>query len=550
MDENINRDQELNVGEAMRQRMASQTQEAKHGDVVVGEDGVKGIVIDQEHVMREQTRIPQIDTIESYLSDMDKRIEQAKNRNIDAAIMDNASNESDAATLKAFNPHSQDAISIKEVAEQFAKFEPTANGLAPAGSKEARDYAAKKAALERGDVVLPDELPENSKQINVEPHMVEPAQSVPDYAEPQNKPVDSVQFNVPADKVDTFITTLSKDEREKVEHTTTIVINEIKELQIPTATRKITSLEEYKRVAPRPIEPEVLECVMPNSGYVAYFKGCGAMRMASIIPDMATDEIDYAKRYHFMYECLVSTSIGKLSRQEFIARTSVNDINIALYTILRASDPDECEIMLTCGDPDCGKEYTVKYRLSQLLDTDSISDSMGEFIDEIVRAKDIRETARTVHESSPVMTAKYIQIDTKDVAGNAESVIIEMKSPDGILTIERTPEMKRIMQTYSSFIVGFLMYIPKIYVTCIITGETEPATYEITDIDTIAEKIMNMNNDSIQAISKCIQDLREFNPVKFSFKGDYRCPHCGRQEHKVPCTVDSLIFYKVGQAIQ
>lgn len=548
MDENIKRDETMNVGDAMRQRM-SQTEDLKHGDIVTDESGVKGIVIDQEHVLREQTRIPQIDAIENYLDNMDKRIAEAKARNIDGAITQDTNGDTDEASLKSFNKHSQDAISIKEVAEKFAAFEPTATGLAPVGSKEAKDYAEKKAALERGDVVLPNKLPDNTQPTptHVTPDMVE------DHAMTIQEPVqtgDTVQFNVPSDKVDTFVTTLSKDEREKIEHTTTIVINEIKELNIPTTTRKITSIDEYKRVAPRPIEPEIMECVMVNSGYIAYFKGCGSMKMATIIPDLGEDDIDYAKRYQFMYDCLVTTSIGKMSRQEFISRTSVNDINVALFTILRASDPDDSEIMLTCGDPDCRKEYTVKYKLSQLVDVDSVTEDMGEFMDEIVAAKDIRDKARAVHASSPVMMAKYIQIDTKDVNGNKESIIIEMKPTDGTLVIDRAPHLRRIVESYSRFIVGFLLYIPKIYITCTIQGETTPATYEVTDMDVIAEKIMSLNNESIQAIGKAIQDMKEFNPVTFSFKGKYRCPHCGREETKVPCTVDSLIFYKVGQAIQ
>jgi hypothetical protein len=183
--------------------------------------------------------------------------------------------------------------------------------------------------------------------------------------------------------------------------------------------------------------------------------------------------------------------------------------------------------------------------MSQLIDTDNITEELSGQIQNIVDARNLESTAKKVHEESPVMLRKYMQVESPE-----KTVVIELKSPDGTIAIERYPQLERIAKTYSRFILGLLMYVPKVYLTFKLANEVEARTYEVTDPYVIAETLGELNEESVRAIANVIENMKEYPSVTYSFKGQYSCPHCGRVETSVPCDVDTLIFFRVQKAIQ
>lgn len=541
VDNNITRDTTMNVTELMNQRNAQLEQQAepKHGDYVPGENGeVGGILIDSHEQMRQATEAPQISDIKKYIANQNDQINRLRAGESPATVM----GETDAKySEREVSERSgvTDKIEIDKVRKAFEGFEMSANGLAPAGSPAAKEFQRKMEDLESGKVNLED-YRDVKPQYQTE---VQPRQVYESAEYTQSEP-EVVQFNVDSNNVKNFISTLNKSDRQRIQKASTIVVNEIKTLKIPTTTRVINSMSEYKRIAPRSIFADTVDCVLPNSGYVATVKGCGALAMAVLMPEM-TNTPDFSKRYQFCYDNLVTTSIGKLSLQEFIANTSMYDLNILLFNILRASEADEQTVTLTCGATSCAKDYDVKYKVSELLDTDNIDEKLSAQIEGIVKARDIVENAKTKHSESPVMNAKYMQVEYPD-----KTVIVELKSPDGTIAIERMPMMSEIAKQYSAFFVGLLMFIPRVYVTFTMDGEKEPATYEIVDPTVIAETIGELNDASIQAMSNIINEMENYDSMTYSFKGQYTCPHCGRVETRVPCEVERLIFFRVQKAMQ
>ena len=542
MNQNITQDSTMDVRAMMAQRQSelASNDEYKHGDYVPGVDGeVGGFLIDSEEQLRQATEVPQINDIKKYISNQQDQIKRIQNGESPQAVLDLDEGSNVTEDINTKTARVTDAPELKKVRDAFASMEMTATGLAKAGSPEAEEYKRKMEALERGEVNLEDYRNVQQQQNRVHPEVYNtPAQT---YIEPENN---VVQFNVPSENTKEFISTLDKSDRDKIQKTNTIVVNEIKTLNIPTATRTITSMDEYKRIAPRSVYSDVVECVLPNSGYVATVKGCGSLAMATIIPDNPSQTPDLNKRYNFCYENLVTTSIGKLSLQEFISRTSVADIPTLLFNILRASEADDQTITLICGAQSCHREYEVSYKMSQLIDTDNITDEMTEQINTIVNARDLMSEAKRVHEESPVMLRKYMQVESPD-----KTVVIELKSPDGTIAIERYPQLVDIAKTYSRFILGLLMYVPKVYLTFKLPNEVEARTYEVTDPYVIAETLGELNEESVRAIANVIENMKEYPAVTYSFKGEYKCPHCGRVETTVPCDVDTLIFFRVQKAM-
>lgn len=533
----LRRDESLNV-----QELANNSKNLTHGDVVVDSDGVSGIVIDNNHEMDKLTDASALDGINNYIKEQQTKIKDLQEGK--SVQFDSATEASDVKVSK------ENEAAINKVKEAFKGMAMSADGLAPEGSADARDYEEKVKAMAEGKAIIPTE--EEIQKMNDTQAREEEirARQAANNNSGETYDVtgeeDVVQFNVPEGQVKSFISTLSTETRANISRSQSIVINEVKKRDVPTSTRTIKSLDEFKRIIPHKKHSEVIGTVLPNSGIYASFRGAGSLAMATILPDLDTNQVDYQKRYQFCHEYLVDTSIGKLSLSEFCAYVASDDLELCLYAILRASDPDENTIVLECGNEDCKSEYDVKYKLTELLDPDSINEETNAQVERIVKNKDVYDNAKAVFESSPTMTTK--QIDVTDSEGN--NISIDFRLPNGTVTIDRQPMIRDIVEAYNQYILGFILWIPKIYYTMQVEGDEKPEVYEIDDAIVIAEVLSQLDDEVLRTMGQVVTGMAMYGGITFSFKGEYRCPKCGRKETKIPCRIDDLLFYKVGKAMQ
>lgn len=546
----VTRDTSLDVQAlANATKVQNSVAEAKHGDVVVDDDGVAGIVIDNNYEAEKSLKESSLGNIADYIEQQNQKIADIQAGKPVDMVESNTSELSEEMQQKLKNDEA-----IRKVKEQFAQFEPTANGIAPTGSEEAQEYKQKMQDLAEGKAVLPTvEQAQQMEEARMRENEIKArqAEAVANNATAEDQfnvtgDPNVVQFNVPEGQVKSFISTLSTETRGNISRSQSIVINEVKKRDIPTSTRTIKSLDEFKRIIPQRKHSEVIGIALPNSGIYATFKGAGSLAMATILPDLDTNQVDYQKRYQFCHECLVDTSIGKLSLSEFCAYVSNDDLELCLFAILRASEADENTIVLECGNENCKSEYEVKYKLTELLDVDSITSETNDQVTRIIQNKDVFEKAKEVFESSPTMTTK--QIDVTDNDGN--KISIDFRIPNGTVTIDRQPHIQEIVQNYNQYILGFILWIPRIYYTIQIEGDDQAEPYMIDDAMVIAEVLSSLDDDVLRAMGQVVSGMAVYGGLTFSFKGDYRCPKCGRRETKIPCRIDDLLFYKVGKAMQ
>lgn len=545
----------------VRGAVANRTKELHHGDVVTGEDGVRGIVIDEaEYAQKKQSETRQAQNIASAMQTQQKQINQFKeNSSIDMGVSEDAirrERENIERMRQSGNAEMLEHLeAIEKLSAEGERWEPSLTGIAPTGSQAAEDFKQMLKPTANGgmDVVgldtaalkqnAVDEY--NKQQFEEDQKMQRQVEQTLPPSQPEvQESTEQVTFNVPEGQVHSFITTLPKSTRENISRSKSIVVNEVKKKIIPSAVRTITSLAEFKQVVKSKNDSEVLSVVLPNSGIYATFKGSGSLAMASIAPDRA-GQTDYAKRYQFCYDNLVTTSLGKLSYTEFCAYVAMEDLNLCIFTILRASDPDENKITLICGDENCKSEYDITYKYSELMDMDSVSEETLKQVETIVKNKDIYQNAKRVFEESPVMQVKTVEVTDSEGA----IIDIEIKIPNGTTLIERTPVIPDIAKEKNAFIAGFLMYIPRVYYTPAVPDGEEAPQYEIDSPEVIAEIVSNIDDETLKAITDVLQELKQYDAPKFSFKGEFECPVCHRHETKVPCEVDTLVFQKVSRVI-
>ena len=596
---NVQRDMSLDVTEVMKKagRLQStpteseeSTKELSHGSTVTLDDGTTGIVVDFDSELKSLTDSTILKPIQE-LAYGDIPLYERMNGEVPKGTIDYGK------MVLEQQPESEHAQEIFNVKKAFSGYAASIRGVSRVDSEDVKKFEEAKELLRSGKVKLPTveeyhQQQEELKRMKEEQLMAEQqntlqqAEQAPQQqaSQPQTinlalmeeqykssqqnqiqQPQQSQQleqspmssqhinpehvttFKVPEGRTTEFVQTLTAEEQQKVEQSKVIKVEEERMVKVPTATRKITSLDEFKRISQSKVTSEAVEVPLLNSGYVAVVRGCGSLEMASILPNMDDMEWeDYAKLYNFCFRRLVSTSIGTLSFNEFQRRTSPYDMPALVHAILRASQPDENAITLTCGSDNCGKDYDIKYSLNELIDWDSVSAEQMARIDELTKVRHLLEDAKRIQSESPVMTEQYVDV------GNNEIVVI--KSPNGPMIVERTNDelMSKISETTNPFIAIFLMNIKSIFID-IPDEHGDVQTYEITDLYSIATELQTFSDTQLEILKDAMSKIKTYDQFTYSFKGMNNepivCPHCGFVNKRVPCKVQQLVFHRVTKAM-
>lgn len=573
------------------------------GDIVELDDGTSGVIIDTEQGINKLKDAAKIKSVDNLLFG-----ETPLYEHMSGDVSEDTVAYGDRVIALKGNPmYAEYAHSIEDVKKVFSGFEPTLTGVDLAGSEKAIQYRSALDALRSGEFVLPtvDQYKQQQKELEERKmeqreHDINRVQQAPVKAEvlpgeqnnlrsdssqgqqrvinlaameeqqriqkSQNReetvpfigqepisaqgtvsPDKITKFVVPEGRTSEFLASMPDEQKQKVEVSKVINVEEQRLVKVPVATRKITNIDAYKRISKNKITSEAVEVPLLNSGYLAVVKGCGSLEMASILPDVQSMEwVDYAKLYHFCFRNLVGTSIGTMSFRDFQVETSPYDLDSMVHGILRASQPDENGITLTCGGNDCGKDYDIKYSLSNLPDMDDLSDEIKYRIKEILNARSLQEDAIALHNNSPVMQTKYV-----DVGDNR---VVEIKHPNGPMIIERTNEevMSDISDRTNGLVALMLFNIRAIFIDDV-DEEGKPQTYEVSDLESIALELQSFSDTQLEILRKELETLETYDQIKYSFKGvdgsDIVCPHCGLRNKKVPCKVQQLVFQRVSKAM-
>jgi Fe-S cluster assembly scaffold protein SufB len=117
--------------------------------------------------------------------------------------------------------------------------------------------------------------------------------------------------------------------------------------------------------------------------------------------------------------------------------------------------------------------------------------------------------------------------------------------------IERYDYLDTINRDYNALIALLIMYVETITVTVQIREDAEPETVLIDNVDLICEELEGMTDLEMEELKQVISnDVKDYDPVRYTLKGDIRCPHCGNRHDEIPCTIADLIFQKVRRMLE
>lgn len=530
----------------------SQPKELAHGDYT--EDG--GIVVERGHEEKKQVVESGVaKAIHDKFIEMDNAIHLAKT---ETTLEETVSHKPqlDESEKQALTEIEQRAAAVKNA---FKDVDVTAKGLSSKDDPNVQRFKNAANDLINGRVELPKSVEEskellrqsninknNSEIIDAEPQYEEVAPSTPQLVEPVKTTGDNITINVAPGASGSVLASLPIEQRDKVETASKIIINEIETKDVPVATRRITSLDEFRAVRPKAanIKPmELMKVTLVNSGLVLEVNGAGAMELITILPD---DEVgvDYHKRYTFCHKHTINTSIGKLSFSEFVSRIHPEDLPTIIHGILTVSYPETDTMEIICGGAQCGARYNVEYRMGDLLDIENLDPKTLERAEAILTAyTESTEASKEIHESMPIRQQKFIKL--------SDTITIKLTTMNGVVMINRFNLLDSIRETHNSFVSLMMLYADKVLLTMQGVNDSKPEVYEIVDTFVIANLISELSDEECIVLKNALTTLLEDEvpPLTYSIRGDFVCPNCGKKETSIAIGVDSMVFSKVRKAL-
>jgi hypothetical protein len=334
----------------------------------------------------------------------------------------------------------------------------------------------------------------------------------------------------------------SEEEKEKLVKADYIELREIDTLEIPTKVVKVErgtigSLIEKK------IRRFTTEMTMFVSGYVATIKALTPGDILDIVYPTGEDTVQQSLfRWSKIYNAVESTSIGKMSFDQFCHNTSELDYNLFLLAILIATYSTEKQsIEIICRQDTHGKDgYRFKEEINykELMRVDMLDDRALELIVNAAEASKTIESAKEWHQHAPLLTRKYYKLPSGIIfAVQLESVYDSINNHYN--SIEEKVKESRINARFALI----AKYIPRLYVPDEETGET----ILLEDIRDIIEYMRTMSPDDMEIINNKVIESVEGLDVKFGIK-DVVCPSCGDKTEIVEINLENELFTKASQS--
>lgn len=277
------------------------------------------------------------------------------------------------------------------------------------------------------------------------------------------------------------------------------------------------------------------QIVAAQSGYVA--------KMAPLVykdsVNMLYNNLDrYNEKksiFKVVYEKIVGFSVGKMTFDEWLKSTSVEDLETFYYGLYCATFPEEGRLNIRC--PNCDTATDVNISNVNLAKTTDRK-SMQKLIKDVSSKATSKEA---MHEFSLLSKPEAFELaDSK--------FVIEIRTPSLWDTLElfRMVPAEVIDRDASKY--TYMLYIDRILVPKkTINGGMGYVAY--TDRQEFGRIIDSMSLDDSQALRDAIADRVDNHKITYAIK-KHVCPTCKHEMHDIPVSLEDILFSLVYERIQ
>ena len=331
----------------------------------------------------------------------------------------------------------------------------------------------------------------------------------------------------------------SDEEKEKIREAETIKVTEVKYLDINAIKAKRSNRTFQETIGEFNIRGSRMTMCFPSSGFRAQMKGLTYGEYSDIAISTENITFDrYYKRLSILYNKMSNISTGKFeSFEDFLKNFAYTDIPLAIYGMYIATEKDNQDISLNCGNNKCNKTFDWSFTTRSLLRLERCSDKFLEKMNELSSANAI--DFDKIRNASSVKNSKFIELpDSKIVVemGIASAYdflynFIPLMNPDTF--------KEAFSDDWNDVYMNNMLLLTSVRSVYVPTKSGEYV--ECTGYKDILDAIYNISLPEIQLIASYASKIQSEYEMVFSFE-NVKCPHCGNVTKHLDIAIDDLVF--------
>lgn len=335
------------------------------------------------------------------------------------------------------------------------------------------------------------------------------------------------------------------EEKKYIQNANAIHLIEVEEQELKSidVTRPDEDLSFQDMVSKYNLATTKTSLSFPATGIKADLTGLSWGEFSDITLDISDDSVDYLdftkiqKRMSIVYDHLKNATCGEFTDfTDFLKNFAYIDMQMAIFGLLVASEPEVSTLSLRCTKPDCKKGFEYKYSPRGIINWKNSS------VDWLKHINDLHDmtpnTAKALYENSSVHKIKRYKLPSSgvvvefyncscyDYLYNIIGTLNDVREKYG--DEDNRLELITLLQSLNAVNIP----IPGK------PGEYVRVTKGIDILDALTNVIPVEEVTLINAIYD--QFIRQFR-ISFSLK-DIVCPHCGFVTKELPITPDELVF--------
>lgn len=276
------------------------------------------------------------------------------------------------------------------------------------------------------------------------------------------------------------------------------------------------------------------QIVANQSNYIAYMESLNYNEISALTNSTLDDFASQVLLAQTIHSKINTTSVGKLSYEQWIAITSHYDIDSFLYGIYIQTFPGDTKFNITCGHCKDNIEAVVNNDTLISGKNESTYANLQELLNNHNNAKDL------INKALVNSTQRVLLPDSK--------IIVDIKLPTIKKHLDLVGSVNKNVKDKTSHILSLMIFLEKMLMVDVKKSMQSgtPCYYEVKEREKIARVISQLSFDDAKAFSKAIEDMVEKYAVEYKIKS-FKCPKCHEELGEIPVDMETLLFYQILQ---
>lgn len=350
----------------------------------------------------------------------------------------------------------------------------------------------------------------------------------------------------------------TKEEKEKMTKARKIKVVEIDDVEMKSVTATRPKATKSRTLIQKAFSKNYAPFVAVASGYLGKVRNLSSMEVVNLISINENNKgmaETLQQKASLVYSKLQEVSFGQfMNFDDFCKRTASLDMNVMLYGLIRATYPEDEDIMMNCQNPKCQHKSKTKnrqtgefimepnqfkhsYKNTDILLSHKISDKLRAEMERVYDASGTKESALECSANSILNTVKSFKF------GDEGEVIIDIYCPSIYDMIEKVAS-KISPDDYANP----AAYGPAINLASFVKSirlKNEDGKYDLFDnIKDLVEIVYQMDEAELDVLAEVIDENVLTYQYSYGFKADtVVCSHCGQAfANDVPVEIENLLF--------